>query len=161
MSRLQELGQGARQHFDAIAPDWAGVEQAVRSTGVEPSTAIAATVCSFGERNIEALIDSPAMTFLFPTGIVSTTGKKGMLGGGPKAKVIDFSEVRAFGDCEYTDDRGFGKYCIEFQAAGGILLGRLQWTWKGKRFKDNRREIAAVAEERDQFLARVNQLLAD
>lgn len=161
MSRLQELGRGARQHFDTITPDWAGVEQAVRSAGADPNAALAATVCSFGERNIEALIDSPAMTFLFPTGIVSTNGKKGILGGAPKAKLIDFREVRAYGDCEYTDERGFGKYCIEFQAAGGILLGRLQWTWKGKRFKDNRREIAAVAEERDQFLSQVNQLLSD
>lgn len=60
---------------------------------------------------------------------------------------------------EYTDPRGFGKYTIEFVGPGNILLGRLWWSWRAKRFRDNRMEIMAVASERDRILGVVKNLL--
>jgi hypothetical protein len=70
---------------------------------------------------------------------------------------IAFSDCRNISDTEYTDERGFGKYCIDFTGPGSILLGRLQWTWRAKRFRDSRAEIMAVASERD----RIHQVVRD
>lgn len=69
-----------------------------------------------------------------------------------KFKSIDFGQCRGFGPVEYADDRGFGKYGIEFAGPGNVLLGRLHWTWRAKRFRDSSQEIMAVAEERDRVL---------
>jgi hypothetical protein len=44
-------------------------------------------------------------------------------------------------------------------AARGMLLGRLQWRWRGKRFRDNSSDIISLAEERDRILALVNNLI--
>jgi hypothetical protein len=158
-SYLEQLALAAPINFDTAKPDWAGVHEVVRAAGYDPSEAIAATWCSFGKMNIEALVDATQLTILFPTGIVSTLGKRKMLTGGMKCDMVPFSICRGFGADDHTDARGFGKYCIEFVGAGNILLGRLQWQWKGKRFRDNRGEIMAVAEERDRFLAAVGHLL--
>jgi len=156
---LESLSRMAPVNLDTARPDWPGVYDAVVDAGFTPEDAIAATWCSFGEINIEALVDASQLTLVFPTGIVSTLGKRRAFGRGPKYDVIPFSTCRGYSPDEYTDARGFGKFCIEFVGAGGILLGRLQWRWKGRRFRDSRQAIMAVAEERDRILNVVNQIL--
>lgn len=64
-----------------------------------------------------------------------------------------------FAPVEYTDDRGFGKFGIEFGGPGNVLPGRLQWTWRAKRFRDATEEIMAVAEERDRIMSVVSGLI--
>jgi hypothetical protein len=140
--------------------NWKGVADAVADAGYDIAAAIAVSYCSFGMANIEALIDSVQLTILFPEGIISTSGKLTMVGRKLKYNQISFRECRGFGPDEHTDPRGLGKFCIEFVGAGNILLGRLQWGWKAKRFRDSRQEIMHVAEERDRFLAHVEALFS-
>jgi Short C-terminal domain len=158
-NNLDSLVTGAPVNFGAAKVDWAGVSEALRSAEVEPDLVLAATWCSFGERNIEAEVDSTQLTLVHPFGILSSVGKRKMFGGTVKYDVIDFGAVRAYGPAETADERGFGKYCIEFAGAGDMLLGRLQWGWSAKRFRDNRAEIMRVAEERDRILNIVTSVL--
>jgi len=159
MSNIQDLSASAPVLFDKANPDWGGVAEVLRVTGVAPESVCAATWCSLGHRNIEALIDAPQLTLVHSGGIICTVGKKKMLGGGMKYDSINFAQVRAIAPAEYTDDRGLGKFCIEFGAAGGMLLGRLQWRWQGKRFRKNQQDIVAVAEERDRILGVVSSIV--
>jgi hypothetical protein len=71
--------------------------------------------------------------------ILSFAGKRKTFGGSLKFSEIDFRDCRHVSEEEYTDERGFGKYCIEFAGPGNVLLGRLQWTWRAKRFRDSER----------------------
>ena len=140
--------------------DWLGVETAVRAAGYDPSDAITGTWASIGTANIEALIDPNSVVFVFPRGIISTEGRKTVFGGKPKYVEIPLSMCQAFGPDDTTDDRGFGKFTIEFAGPGNILLGRIQWNWRGKRFRDNRIEIMQVAAERDRVLDVIQGLLS-
>jgi hypothetical protein len=93
-------------------------------------------------------VDDNTPAFVHPAGVLCTAGKRKLLGKAVKAKSVDFSQCRGFGPVEHADDRGFGKYGIEFAGPGNVLLGRLHWTWRAKRFRDSSQEIMAVAEER-------------
>jgi hypothetical protein len=104
-------------------------------------------------------VDGPTFAVINPDGIFASVGKRGIFGGGVQFSTIDFNRCRGFGATEYTDDRGFGKFAIDFAGAGNLLLGRLFWTWRGKRFRDNRNEIMAVAGERDRILETVGSFL--
>jgi len=95
-----------------------------------------------------------------PKGILSSTGKRKALSKGFKYDEIQFAMCKTWGDAEHTDERGLGKYCIEFAGPGGILLGRLQWSWRSKRFRDSRTEIMAVAAERDRISAIIGDLVS-
>lgn len=139
----------AAVNFDQATIDWDGFSEVLSAEGVDPDSVLAATWCSFGEQNIEALIDGPQLTVIHPLGVLSSLGKRRMLNKAQKYDRIDFSACRGYGPTEYTDDRGLGKYCLEFAGAGGMLLGRLQWSWRAKRFRDSRAQIMALAEERD------------
>ena len=143
----------------SVQIDAAGVQEALRIQNVSPDSILAATYCSFGQRNIEALIDDTVLAVVHPSGIVASAGKRKLLGGQVKFNSIEFSQCRSYGPDEFTDERGLGKYCIEFVGAGNILIGRLQWAWRAKRFRDSRQEIMAVAEERDRILEVVSQIL--
>ena len=152
MDHVQQLALAAHSNFNEANPDWLGVAEVLRAMRVGPNDIAAATWCQLGHANIEALVDASMLVLVHPHGVIATLGKKKMLGSGMKFDALDFAQVRTCRANEYRDERGFGKFCIEFTAAGGMLLGRLQWRWKGKRFRDNAGEIIAVAEERDRIL---------
>lgn len=152
MDHVQQLARAAPSNFNEAKPDWLGVAEVLRTVSVEPNDIAAATWCQLGHANIEALVDAPTLVLVHPRGVLATLGKKKMLGSGMKFDAIDFAQVRTCRANEYQDERGFGKFCIEFTAAGGMLLGRLQWRWQGKRFQNNADQIIAVAEERDRIL---------
>jgi hypothetical protein len=139
--------------------DIAGIEEAMQMVGVSPEGVLAVSQAKFGTANIEALVDDDTLAFIHPSGVLCSAGKRKLLGKAVKFKTIDFGQCRAFGPVEYTDDRGFGKFGIEFGGAGQVLLGRLHWTWRAKRFRDASQEIMAVAEERDRILGVVNSLI--
>lgn len=158
-TKFDGLVSSAPVNFDQARVDWAGVRGVLAEGNLSPADVVAVTWCSHGQRNIEALIDAPALTLVVPTGVISTVGKRKMLGKSLKYDFIRFSDVRQWGPAEHTDERGLGKYCLEFAGPGGVLLGRLQWSWKAKRFRDSRSAIMAVASERDRIADVVAQFV--
>jgi hypothetical protein len=155
---FDKLVAAAPVNSDSAKVDWAGIKSLLESKHINPSEVLAVTWCSFGIRNIEALVDSSALTIVHPTGIISSVGKRKSFGGSLKFSELNFSDCRQVSEEEHTDERGLGKYCIEFTGTGGVLLGRLQWEWRAKRFRDSRAEIMAVASERDRVMAVVRSL---
>ena len=145
--------------FNSAKMNWGGFAEALSVSGLNPDSVVAATWCSFGERNIEAEIDSTQLTLIHPNGIFSSSGSRRLIGKAVKFDTIDFSLVRGYGPADTADERGFGKYCLEFAGAGGLLLGRLQWRWSTTRFRDNRDRVMAIAEERDRISSVVSDLL--
>src|SRR3954469_13992521 len=94
----------------APKPDGASVSrdgfyEALQVTGVDPGSALAATWCSFGQRNIEALVDATQLTVIHPLGVLSSAGKRGMMNKAVKFDSVAFSDVQGFGADEYTDPR--------------------------------------------------------
>lgn len=162
-------------HFDALVAttpaagseevstvDWAGFAEAMREAGVAPSSALAVSWAHFSEHNVEALIEGTSLVVLHPGGIFASLGKRKMFGGKVKYRMIDFSLLRGFGADDYLDQgHGIFKFYIEFAGAGGMLLGRLEWYARGKRFKEkeNRMRAMETASERDRFLGSVNALV--
>lgn len=149
---FDQLVSAAPVNFDSAKVDWDGIKSLLESKRIDPSDVIAVTWCSLGVSNIEALVDSAALTIIYPQGILSSAGKRKTFGSALKFSEINFAECRRIHEEEHTDDRGLGKYCIEFTGPGGVLLGRLQWSWRAKRFRDSRQEIMAVARERDRVM---------
>jgi hypothetical protein len=125
---------------------------------VDSSTVVAVSQCQFGTANIEALVDGDTIAFVHPAGVLCTTGARKLFNKAVKYSDVRFVQCRGFGPVEYTDERGFGKFGIEFAGAGNVLLGRVYWRWKARRFRDSREAIMAVAEERDRILAIIAQL---
>lgn len=160
MQNVQQLAATAPSNFNEAKPEWPGVADVLRAVGVGPDSVVAATWCQLGHMNIEALVDAPMLVLIHPHGVIATVGKRKMLGGGMKFDAIDYTQVCGYGPNDYRDERGFGKFCIEFTGAGGMLLGRLQWRWQGKRFRDNTNEIVAVAQERDRILGIVSSYIS-
>jgi hypothetical protein len=157
---LEEMVAAAPVHENEAAPDFSGIEEAFSTVGVSPSDVLAVSQCQFGKANIEALVDDDTIAFVHPTGVLCTSGKRKLIGKAVKFGEVKFAQCRGFAPCEYTDDRGFGKFGIEFGGAGGVLLGRVYWRWKAKRFRDSTVAIMGVAEERDRILGVVEQLLS-
>jgi hypothetical protein len=155
---FDELVAAAPVNFDSAKVDWTGIKALLDAKNVDPSDVLAATWCSFGLNNIEALVDSPALTIVYPGGILNFAGKRKTFGGSLKFSEIDLRDCRHVSEEEHTDERGLGKYCIEFTGPGNVLLGRLQWTWRAKRFRDSRAEIMAVASERDRVMVVVRSI---
>jgi hypothetical protein len=155
---FDQLVASAPVNFDSAKVDWEGIRSFLESKQVSPSDVEAVTWCSFGIRNIEALVDDSALTMVHSRGILSSAGKRKTFGGSLKFNEITFSDCKGISEEETTDERGLGKYCIEFLGAGGVLIGRLQWTWRAKRFRDSRAEIMAVARERDRIMGVVRSL---
>lgn len=158
-AHLDQLVASAPTNFSAAKMDWDGYREAMQVEGIDPSGVVAASWCVYGTRNIEAQIDPSGLGIVHPSGVLVSAGKRKMLGKAVKCWTIPFSPCRAVAPAETTDERGFGKYCIEFAGAGNILLGRLEWNWSAKRFRDSRPQIMAVAEERDRVLAIVAGLI--
>jgi hypothetical protein len=159
-ANVAALIDAAPVYHDKASYDSAGVDEAFQVAGVAPDSVVAASQCKFGTANIEALVDADTLAFVHPGGVLCTAGKRKLIGKAVKLSTIDFSRCRGLGPVEYTDDRGFGKFGIEFAGPGNVLLGRLHWTWKAKRFRDSSQEIMAVAEERDRILKVINGLVS-
>jgi hypothetical protein len=160
-AHFDQLVSNAPVNFDSANIDWPGYAALMETLGVDPGSVLAATWCRFSTWNIEALVDSPALTIVHSRGILSSVGKKKLFSGNFKYDEIQFAMCKAFGPDEYVDERGFGKYCIEFAGPGNVLLGRLWWSWQAKRFRDSRMQIMAVATERDRILNVVQDLLGE
>lgn len=156
---LDALIKHAPVHRNSAAIDPAGVREAMGETGVSLDSIITVSHCKFGTANIEALVDDDTLALVHPTGVLCTAGKRRLIGKSVKYHTIDFGLCRAFGPVEHADERGFGKFGIEFDGPGSVLLGRLHWTWKAKRFSDSRAEIMAIAQERDRVLAVIGSLV--
>lgn len=153
------LVAAAPVNLQQITPDWSGVSAALGAEGITPSSVLAVSWCDFSTVNIEANIDPTVLAIIHQGGVIATAGKKKLMGGKLKYSTIPFAKCRAFGPTEYVDDRGYGKYCVDFSAAGSVLLGRLEWDWKGKRFRDSSADMIATAEERDRILGIVSPLI--
>lgn len=157
-NHLDRLVGEAPVNFDSAKVEWDGIRNLLADQHVDPSSVVAVTWCSFGVMNIEALVDSAALTLIHPGGVLSSAGKRKKFGNALKFNQIIFTDCRNISDAEHTDERGLGKYCIEFSGPGGVLLGRLQWAWRAKRLRDSRAEIMAVARERDRIFQVIRDL---
>jgi hypothetical protein len=149
---FDQLVEAAPVNFEQPKADWPGVAELLQIQGIKPGDVVAVSWCRFSTANIEALVDSTSLAMIHPSGILASSGKRKMLGKSLKFDEIPFSACKQFGPTEYTDERGLGKYCIDFAGPGGVLLGRLWWDWRAKRFRDSRSQIMAVASERDRIL---------
>lgn len=158
-SSFDDLVTKAPVNLQQSSPDWGGVTAALQAEGITPSSVLAVSWCDFSSANIEANIDPTILAVVYPAGILATAGKRKMMGGGIKYSTIAFQRCKTYGPTEYVDNRGYGKYCIDFCGAGSVLLGRLEWDWKGKRFGDSRPQMLAAAEERDRILEVVTPLI--
>lgn len=150
------LVEAAPENFDRAHVEWTGIATLLQQKDIDPSTVIAVSWSTFSLANIEANIDGPGLAMVHPDGILWSTGKRKSFSKALKHHEISFAQCYTYGPTEHMDDRGFGKYCIDFAGPGGILLGRLYWRWSLKRFRDNRTEVMAAALERD----RINLLVA-
>lgn len=159
-THFDQLVANAPVNSDSPKVDWSGIRELLQTQGIEPTSVVAVSWCSFGTHNIEALVDAPALAIVHPRGVLSSVGKRKTLGKSLKFDAIDFGTVRGMGEAEHTDDRGLGKFCIEFAGAGSVLLGRLQWSWRAKRFRDSREQVMAVATERDRIYNVIQGLIA-
>jgi hypothetical protein len=156
---LEPLVAAAPILENSSTPEFMAIYEAFGQAGVDPAAVITASQCQFGTANIEALVDDDTIAFIHPGGVLCTSGKRKMMGKAVKYSEVKFAQCRGFAPCEYTDDRGFGKFGIEFGGPGNVLLGRVYWRWKAKRFRDSTQAIMAVAEERDRILGVVAEHL--
>jgi hypothetical protein len=157
---FDQLVEAAPTNFEQAKVDWTGLTELLQAQGVRPADVVAVSWCRFSTANIEALVDSTSLAIIHPAGILASNGKRKMLGKTVKFDEIPFEMCKQFSETEYTDERGLGKYCIDFAGSGGVLLGRLWWEWRAKRFKDSRSQIMAVASERDRVLGVVQGLIS-
>ncbi len=156
---FDQLVEAAPVNFEQPKVDWSGVAELLQSQGVKPADVVAVSWCRFSTANIEALIDGTSLAIIHSSGILTSSGKRKMMGKSLKFDGIPFSMCTQYGPTEYTDERGLGKYCIDFAGPGGVLLGRLWWDWRAKRFRDSRTQIMAVASERDRMLEVIQSLV--
>jgi len=155
---FDDLVANAPINFGSAKVDWAGIRSLLDGRQVDPSEVLAVSWCSFGVHDIQAEVDAPALAIIYDEGILSSVGKRKTFGGSLKFSEVIFGDCHQISERDNADERGFGKYCIEFSGPGGVLLGRLQWIWQAKRFRDSRAQIMAVASERDRVLKVVRSL---
>ncbi|MBQ1017964.1 hypothetical protein KBX71_08810 [Micromonospora sp. D93] len=148
------VGRERRQNVD-----WDVYGEALGNAGFPLTGLHALSWARFSEVGLPALTEGTSLIAVFDDGIFESLGKRRLMGRGPKYRSIDFRQVAGYGDVDHVDEHHrIFKYCIEFQGAGSILLGRLEWHAQGKRFSDNRQEIMATAQERDRVLAVINEV---
>jgi hypothetical protein len=155
---LDQLVASAPVNCDTVKVDWAGISALLAERGISPSGVVAVSWCSFGFGDIESLVDEPGLAMVHHQGLLSSTGMPTAFGGPTKFQRIDFNSCRRIIEAETSGDQGSGKFCIEFIGAGGVLLGRLQWNWRIRRFRDSRAIISTVASERDRIMKVVKAL---
>jgi hypothetical protein len=155
---LDQLVASAPVNCDTVKVDWAGISALLAQRGISPSGVVAVSWCGFGFGDIESLVEEPGLAMVHHQGVLSSTGKPAAFGGPLKFQRIDFNSCRRIIEAETASDEGTGKCCIEFLGAGGVLLGRLQWNWRVRRFRDSRAIIATVASERDRIMKVIKAL---
>jgi hypothetical protein len=140
-------------NFDGAKVDWPRLAGLLERKMISPSDIVAVSWCSFGLGDIEALMDEPALAMIHHGGVLSSTGERKISGQGVDHHEIDFRRCRRITKADTADEHGFGKYCIEFLGTGGLLMGRLQWSWWTRPFWRSRARILATAAERDRILS--------
>jgi hypothetical protein len=147
-NELRPVGRERPQNID-----WAVYGQAMRSAGLRPDGLRALSWGRFSDRPIAALTEMTSLLGVFDEGLLECLGKSQILGRKPKYRLIDFSQVRGFGEADYViEHHRIYKFCIEFGGHGNVLLGRLEWHVQTRRFGDSRPEMMATAQERDRVL---------
>jgi hypothetical protein len=155
---FDQLVASAPVNFDTVQMNWAGLASLLESKNISPSDIVAASWCSFGLGDIEALTDGSALAMVHRGGVLSSAGLLRANGGGVDYHEVDFSQCRRVTDVSTADEHGFGKYCIEFLGAGGVLMGRLQWSWWTRLFWRSRSRVTATEAERDRILSVIKAL---
>ncbi|PWR10180.1 hypothetical protein DKT68_09905 [Micromonospora acroterricola] len=148
------LGRERRQNLD-----WDVYGEALNDAGFSLTDVRTLSWARFSEVGVGALTEGTSLIAVFNNGIFESLGKRRLMSRSPKYRAIDFEQVAGYGDVDHVvEHHRIFKYCIEFQGAGSILLGRLEWHVQGKRFGDNRQEIMATARERDRVLSVINEI---
>jgi hypothetical protein len=142
-----------------VQMDWQGYAQALSECSIEPSAVRCLSYCTHKVANIEANFGDYGLAALHPAGVMVSTGARSRVSKKLKLRTIDLARCQEFGPVEHSDPRNYGRFCIEFGGPGSVLLGRLEWNWTGKRFRDSSELIMDAAAERDRFLAQVESLL--
>jgi hypothetical protein len=155
---LDQLVASAPVNRDTAKVDWAGISALLAERRIGPSGIVAVSWCSFGFGDIESLVDEPGLAMVHHQGVLSSTGMPTGFGGPLKFQRIDFNSCRRIIEAENASDHGSGKCCIEFLGPGGVLLGRLRWNWRVRRFRDTRTTIATAATERDRIMKVIKAL---
>jgi hypothetical protein len=155
---FDQLVTSAPVNFDAAEMSWPGLADLLASKNISPSDIVAVTWCSFGLGDIEALIDESALTMVHRAGVLSSAGRA-KASGETDYHEIDFSQCRRITDVDMSDEHGYGKYCIEFLGAGGVLLGRLQWSWWTRLFWRSRARVTATETERNRIYSVIKALV--
>jgi hypothetical protein len=171
MAELRQLAGSVPTLGRNVPVDWAGVTEAARVAGFDPSSAATASWCRFGDRLNVTGSGAPdngrdAVAFIFPSGILATVGKRTRRG--IEAAAIPFARCRSL-DTNHFEGVGFGHYMIHFVGPGGILLGYLYWTYdapkRGLRFiltgneTGDRSAMMAAAEEYERILDAVKSIV--
>jgi hypothetical protein len=155
---FDQLIASAPVNFDVVKMDWIGLATLLDQLKISPSEIVAVSWCSFGLGDIEALIDESALVMVHRNGVLSSAGRLK-----PGSEQVEYHEI-AYRQCrsiigvDTAEEQGFGKYCIEFLGAGGVLAGRLQWSWWTRIFWRSRARITAAAVERDRILSVIKAL---
>ncbi len=156
---FDHLIASAPVNFDVAEMRWAGLAQLLAQVGISSSTIVAVSWCSVGLGDIEALTDEPGLTMIHRHGVLSSAGRLKPGGAGVEHYAIDFRQCRRIAGVDTSDGHGFGKYCIEFLGSGGVLVGRLQWSWWTRLFWRPRARITAAESERDRILNVIKALV--
>jgi hypothetical protein len=155
---FDQLIASAPVNFDVAIMDWPGLAALFAQVKISPSDIVAVSWCSFGLGDIEALIDEPALTMVHRHGVLSSAGRLKANGEGAGYHEIAYRQCRGIAGVDAAGEHGFGKYCIEFLGAGGVLAGRLQWSWWTRLFWRSRARITATEAERDRILSVIKAL---
>lgn len=170
VATLEQLAASAPRLGLSIGVDWAGVGAAASAVGFDPSSALAATWCRFGDELNPLGSGAPTngkdvVALIFPAGVLATTGRRTRRG--IDAAVVPFGRCRSV-YTNHFDGIGFGHYIIHFVGPGDILLGFLYWSHDAPKpglramlgiQRDYRNEMMAVAEEYERVLGVVESVM--
>lgn len=170
MPELDQIAASAPRLGLNVGIDWAGVWDAATGAGFDPRSVLAASWCQYGDQLNPLGSGAPnngreTLAFIFPTGILATTGRKTRRG--IDAAVVPFPRCKSV-YTNHFEGIGFGYYMIHFVGPGGILLGYLYWRHDAPKpglrallgtQRDYRTEILAVAEEYERILGVVQSLM--
>ena len=155
---FDQLITSAPVNFDVAKMDWSGLADLLDQVDIGASSIVAVSWCSFGLGDIEALIDEPALAMVHRDGVLSSAGCRKADGEAIEYREVLYRQCRRIVGVDTADEHGFGKYCVEFLGAGGVLAGRLQWSWWTRMFWRPRARITAAAAERDRILSVIKAL---
>jgi len=155
---FDHLVASAPVNFDTAKVDWAGISTLLNLRGISPSGVVAVSWCAFSAADLGAQAAEPVLAMVHHEGVLSSTGRPATFGGPVKFHQVDFAACRCIIEAETAAESGYGTCGIEFLGTREVLLGRLQWTWRARRFRDSRAIITAAASERDRIMKVVKAL---